>query len=244
MASVFSERSPVKDSPNEDALAVFPIDDETAVFAVTDGCGGMRGGEIAASLTLRCLADALSERKNDPSRLRSAILDGIEFANSAVQDLKIGAACTVSVAEFHKGWVRTYHVGDSTILLTTNRGRVRYQSISHSPVGFAVESGLLPARMAMQHADRHLVSNVVGDSRMRIEMGPRMEMQARDTLVIASDGLFDNLSCSDVVNHIRKGRLATSLESLINDAGQRMHKRFNRLAKPDDLSVIAVRRSS
>lgn len=244
MASVFSDRSPVKDSPNEDALAIIPIDDETAVFAVTDGCGGMRGGEIAASLTLKCLADSLASRKDEPTRLRGAILDGIELANQAVQDLRIGAACTIAVAEFHKGFIRTYHVGDSTILLTSNRGNPRYQSISHSPVGFAVESGLLDPELAMRHINRHLVSNVVGDPNMRIEMGPRIQMQARDTLVIASDGLFDNLPCPEVISHIRKGGLAKSLESLTKEATRRMRRKANRLAKPDDLSVIAVRCSS
>ena len=242
IASAFSERSPNKITPNEDAVAILPLDEETAVFAIADGCGGMRGGEVAASLSLRCLADSVALCRDNPQQLRTAILDGIELANHTVQDLKIGAACTIAVAEFHQGWIRTYHVGDSTILLATNRGRVRYQSICHSPVGFAVEAGFLEPNQAMHHEDRHLVSNVVGDPRMRIEMGPRIEMGVKDTLVIASDGLFDNLTVEEVVERIRKGRLAGSLHSLTADARSRMRTDSDEPSKPDDLSVVCVRR--
>lgn len=243
VASAFSERCPTKLTPNEDAVAILPINDEAAVFAIADGCGGMRGGEVAASLTLRCLADSVALCGENPKHLRTAILDGIELANHTVQDLKIGAACTIAVVEYHQGWIRTYHVGDSTILLSTNRGRVRYQSICHSPIGFAVEAGFLEPNQAMHHEDRHIVSNVVGDPRMRIEIGPRIEMGAKDTLVIASDGLFDNLTADEVVEFMRKGRLARSLHSLISAARTRMRTDSDEPSKPDDLSVVCVRRS-
>lgn len=55
------------------------------------------------------------------------------------QALNIGAATTIAIIEYHAGTVRPYHVGDSMILVTGLRGRVHYQSVSHSPVGFAME---------------------------------------------------------------------------------------------------------
>jgi len=129
------------------------------------------------------------------------------------------------------------------ILVTSNRGRVRYQSVSHSPVGFAVESGMLCANEAMHHEDRHIVSNVVGDPRMRIEMGPVLALAPRDTVLIASDGLFDNLSVIEVVEHVRKGNLRDSVKVACELAYERMLGIKGQPCKPDDLSVVAVRAS-
>ena len=239
----FSRRSPFKESYNEDAVGIIRVDEETVVFAVADGCGGMRGGEQASSIALQVLSESIERNESGTDRLRIAILDGIEQANIAVQELKIGAACTIAVVEYHRGTIRPYHVGDSMILVTGNRGRVRYQSVSHSPVGFAVESGMLAADDAMHHQDRHIVSNVVGDARMRIEIGPAITLSQRDTVVIASDGLFDNLSIDEVVDGMRKGKLAHSLSTVTDLAYQRMLGIKDQPCKPDDLSVIAIRPS-
>ncbi|MEQ1824482.1 MAG: protein phosphatase 2C domain-containing protein [Pirellula sp.] len=240
-ACAYSRRCPFKDTANEDAVGIFRVDEETAVFAVADGCGGMRGGEQASNMALQILGDSIERHDSSPDRMRVAILDGIEQANQAVQDLRIGAACTIAVVEFHRGVIRPYHVGDSMILVTGNRGCVRYQSVSHSPVGFAVESGMLCADEAMHHENRHIVSNVVGDPRMRIEIGPTITLSRRDTVLIASDGLFDNLNVHEVVEHIRKGKLATSVASMTDVAYERMLGIVGEPCKPDDLSVIAIR---
>jgi serine/threonine protein phosphatase PrpC len=240
-ACAYSRRCPQKETPNEDAVGIIRVDDETAVFAVADGCGGMRGGEQASSIALQILAESIESHESSPDRLRVAILDGIEQANRAVQELRIGAACTIAVVEYHRQTIRPYHVGDSMILVTGNRGRIRYQSVSHSPIGFAVESGMLCAQEAMHHEDRHIVSNVVGDPRMRIEIGPVLKLSQRDTVVIASDGLFDNLSISEVVEGIRKGKLPSSLASITHLAYERMLGIEGQPCKPDDLSIVAIR---
>ena len=243
-ACAYSRRSPFKESFNEDSVGIIRVDDQTAVFAIADGCGGMRGGEQASNIALQVLADSIERNESGPDRLRVAILDGIEKANLAVQELRIGAACTIAVVEYHRGTIRPYHVGDSMILVTGIRGRIRYQSVSHSPVGFAVESGMLAADEAMHHEDRHLVSNVVGDARMRIEIGPALTLAQRDTVVIASDGLFDNLSVLEVVGGLRKGKLPLGVDAVTELAYQRMLGIKDQPCKPDDLSIVAIRPSA
>ena len=49
---------------------------------------------------------------------------GIEAANAAVMELGNGSASTFAIAEIDDGVVRTYHVGDSAVLLTGGRGRL------------------------------------------------------------------------------------------------------------------------
>lgn len=236
-----SRRNPLKgrNEPNEDALAIFHGDESSGVFAVADGCGGMRGGEIAASLALKALEESIAS--NTSSRLRPAILDGIEQANDAIRQRRIGAACTLAIVEWQDGVIRPYHVGDAKIVVMGGMGRIRYQSICHSPVGFAVESGWLHADDAMHHEDRHLVSNVVGCERMRIEIGPAIRLGQRDTVLIASDGLFDNVSIDESVEMLRKGSLERAASRLLDVASNRMMGEGDEPCKPDDVSLIAIR---
>jgi PPM family protein phosphatase len=239
LAAFMSRRNPFKTGPNEDALALFQVGEAAGVFAVADGCGGMRGGQLAAKLALQSLEESVANK--DTTRLRPAILDGIENANEAIRGLKMGAACTLAVVEWQDGIVRSYHVGDAKIVITGGMGRIRYQSICHSPVGLAVESGWLHADDAMHHEDRHLVSNVVGCERMRIEIGPAIRLGPRDTVVLASDGLFDNVSISEGVGWLRKGVLAESAHQLRRISYERMMGVEGAPCKPDDLSFIAIR---
>jgi serine/threonine protein phosphatase PrpC len=240
-ASFVSKRNPLKETSNEDCLAWYRVDDTTAVFAVADGCGGMRGGEQASRLALEALGASIDANRDRPNRLRAAILDGIEEANQSIRSLRIGAACTLAVVEYHRGTIRGYHAGDTQVLVMGVRGRIRYQSICHSPVGFAVESGWLGAEEAMHHEDRHLVSNVVGCDSMRIEIGPSIRLGALDTVVIGSDGLFDNVTIPGVVDRLRKGNLQNAVGSLVDTAIARMHGVDGEPSKPDDISVIALR---
>jgi serine/threonine protein phosphatase PrpC len=243
-AEVFSARSPGRQNPNEDAAALLPIDPGSAVLAVADGLGGERAGEEAAALAVRCLADALEPPARSRSLLRDAILNGFERANREVRRLPGGAATTLAVVEIQEDLVRPYHVGDSAILLMGQRGRIKLRTVSHSPVGFAVEAGLLDEADALQHDDRHLVSNVLGGPDMRIEIGSVLHLAARDTLLLASDGLADNLHTAEIIECVRKGPLGTGARRLAEDALRRMNGQApGEPCKPDDLTFIAFRRA-
>ncbi len=242
--AAFSTRCPGKSTDNEDAAALIEVGTSAAVLAVADGVGGHAAGAMAASLTVQAMADAVRAAE-DPTNLRDAVLTGFENANRAVTDIGVGAATTLSAVELHPDGLRSYHVGDSPILLVSQRGRVRLQIISHSPVGYAVESGMLPEQEAMHHADRHVVSNLVGSDQMRIEISSRLNMQRRDTLLLASDGLFDNLHTREIVEIIRKGPLPKAADRLAELTLQRMSATGgDEPSKPDDLTFLIFRRSA
>jgi serine/threonine protein phosphatase PrpC len=204
--------------------------------------GGQSAGEAASRLALTELADAVQGTVAVDAPLRTGILNGIERANSAIKDLGVGAATTLAVVEAERGCIRPYHVGDSMVLVAGQRGKVKLQTVSHSPVGYAVESGLLSEREALHHEDRHLVSNAVGSEGMRIEVGPVLKLRPRDTVVLASDGLFDNLHTDEIVRHVRKGPLLRATQGLVVACGERMRSgREGVPSKPDDLTCIVFR---
>jgi serine/threonine protein phosphatase PrpC len=239
-AVVFTYSAPDKTSGNEDAAALVPLDEYSGVLIVADGVGGSPGGSQASTLAVQTLLHRITHAIEGRS-LRETILDGIEAANQAVLNLGTGAATTLAVIEIQRYAIRPYHVGDSLILLTGQRGKVKFQNVPHSPTGYAVESGLMDETDAINHEERSVVSNVVGDTDMRIEIGPTTKMLPRDTLVVASDGLADNLYVDEIVHTIRTGPLPRAGEALIQSSHERMRNPQHRPGHPDDLTFILFR---
>ena len=237
-----TSRSPDKTTQNEDAIAVIPVSENSSVLVVADGAGGMRGGEQASAIAIESLVDAVKESSKNNTDLRDAILNGIERANAKIMALGIGAATTISVVEQVGMTIRTYHVGDSEIIIMGQRGRLIHQTIPHSPVGYALEAGLINADEAMHHAERHYVSNILGNAEMHIAIGPSITLAKYDTVLLSSDGLTDNFSLDTIVNIARKGRLSATIRKLFKQTLAHMQPQEELLDyKPDDLSIIAFR---
>jgi serine/threonine protein phosphatase PrpC len=241
-AGVFSRKSHLKEGPNEDAAAIIPVDTETIILAVADGAGGLRAGEQASRMAIEEIVASVENGAAADEGLRELIFRAFERANEAILKHGVGAATTLAVALVEGRAVRFFHAGDSMIVLTGQRGHVRFQTTMHSPVGYALESGLIGEKEAMHHDERHLVSNVLGSGDMSIEMGPAIDMRARDTLLLATDGLFDNLHVEEAVERCRKGPLEKVLKHLSEDCLQRMiSPAEGQPSKADDLTLIAFR---
>lgn len=241
-AAAFTVQSPGKTTGNEDAVALIPFDGESGILAVADGLGGLPGGNEASRVAMENLAQSLERASREEIDMREAILNGIENANKTILAAGLGAATTLAVVELQGRTIRPYHVGDSVILVTGQRGKMKHQNIAHSPVGYAVEAGVLDESEALHHEERHVVSNVVGSPKMRIEIGPRIRLAARDTLVIASDGLSDNLYVEEIVERVRTGPLASVAVELVRASQDRMQSaQAQHPSKKDDLTFLIFR---
>jgi len=240
-AFVWSSRNPEREGPNEDAALVIPVAPDHGVLAVADGFGGHPSGDEASRLALEAIEASVRNRDPAEDELRTVILDGFEMANETVRALGVGAATTLAVVEIQQQWVRSYHCGDTGIVVVGQKGRVKSRTVDHTPTGYAMEAGVINEREALRHDERHLVFNMVGTSDMRIEMGPSLQLSARDTIVIATDGLFDNLMLESILNRVRKGPLARGVAEVAASARKRMTSGVQP-SKPDDLTVVAYRR--
>ncbi|MCA9048076.1 MAG: protein phosphatase 2C domain-containing protein [Planctomycetaceae bacterium] len=233
-----TRHSPEKSDGNQDCIAVVECGADALVLIVADGVGGEAFGDKASALAVDAVVQALTAATGTED-LRPAILDGIEHANRRVLELGTGSATTLAIAELHPGSIRGYHVGDSMTLVFGSRGLLKWRSVAHSPVGYAVESGLMEEAEAMFHEDRHLVSNLVGTEEMHIEVGPPFALAPRDTVVVASDGLFDNLHLDEILLLGRRGTALHRVTQLADLATQRMNIEAAGLpSKPDDLSIL------
>lgn len=242
-AVVFSSRSPERSGPNEDGAIIVPVGPRRGVLALADGFGGHPSGAEASRIALEAVEASVRGRDPSLDELRTAILDGFEAANENVRALGVGAATTLAVVEIDEQWIRPYHVGDSGIVVVGQRGRLKLRTVDHSPAGYALEAGMIDEDEAMVHEERHLVTNIVGSAEMRIEMGPSLQLAPRDTVIVASDGLFDNLAFGDIVDAVRRGRLVPRVAAMAAAGRERMRDASGaQPSKPDDLTVLAFRR--
>ena len=241
-AAYYSSRAINKNTANEDALGIIPVNDKSVVLVIADGMGGLPAGEEASRAVVKHLIKSVNRVNEEEVSVREAILDGIEEANNELLNLKYGLGTTLVVAEVQDHWLRTYHAGDSPIMLMGSRGKIKYSAIAHSPTGYALESGMIDKAEAMVHEERHLISNYIGSPDMRVEIGPSIQMAPRDTLLLASDGLSDNLYDNEIVELCRKGNIMSGAKKLVTDCCKYMsHPVEDRHCHPDDLSIILFR---
>jgi serine/threonine protein phosphatase PrpC len=242
-AVIYTARDPYKESENEDTVAILPYGPGAAVLVVADGAGGLPAGKRASLTAVNTLAESLQSAMDKTTLLRTAILNGIDAANAAVLALANGSATTLTVMTIEGRLARSYQIGDSEGIVIGQKGLVKLQTTAHSPTGFAVEAGYLDERDALHHEDRHLVSNFIGTPDMRIDVGTAVELDLRDTVLLASDGLMDNVHVDEIIEFVRKGPLNEAVDALVNIAESRMQKVSDgQPSKPDDLSVILFRK--
>lgn len=236
--------APVREAAlNEDAAAAFALADGSLLGMVADGMGGMPQGARASALLVDSVRTSLAAA--DERSLRARLIDAIDDANDRIQALGVGAGSTLAAVEISDHVLRSCHVGDSMILVVGKRGRIKLETVSHSPVGYAVEAGLLDRDDALHHDERNVVSNMVGFPDMRIEIGPGIGLAPLDTVVLASDGLFDNLYVEEIVDIVRRGRIGQAMARLADACERRMHAPVAKEpSKPDDLTFMLLRRRS
>ena len=79
---------------------------------------------------------------------------------------------------------------------------------------------------------------------MRIDIGATVELRPKDTVLVASDGLTDNIHLHEIKDLVRSGPLAQALDAIIKLATHRMTAESSQQpSKPDDLSIILFRKA-
>lgn len=201
-----SYRCPGKETSNEDALLYLPLGSDQGILVLADGAGGTPGGQDASKLIVEeCLRKF--RRIRTSAHLGSFVLAALDRANAKILKAGNGSGSTVVVVEIYKRRIRSYHAGDSAMRVVGQRGAVKRQTVSHSPVGYVLASGIVDGQHPYCIENRHFVDNLVGHEEMRIEVGAPYRLAKKDTLLIASDGITDNFTESEIIEIIRKGDL-------------------------------------
>ena len=187
----------------------------------------MASGEQAARIAIDCLVEHVSATAAPGGPpLRTAILDAVDAANRTILELQNGAGATLAVVQLDHGEARPYHVGDSQILLVGNRGKVKMLTTSpfarglRRRVGHARGARCDGPRGAAPRVELPRVRRHARRGGQRAARSPR-----RDGLLVASDGVLDNLLLDEIVDLLRTGTAADAAAAdrragLAADAGR------------------------
>jgi PPM family protein phosphatase len=169
---------------NEDR---FLVDEDRRLYAVADGMGGHRAGEVASATAIESLRDAY--------RAGRPLNEAVEEANSAVfakasanVDMRgMGTTLTaVALVEDHTAVLG--HVGDSRAYLMRDGG-VTQVTEDHSLVEQLVREGRLSPEEAAHHPQRAIITRALGvDPEVKVDTD-RIDLRPGDRLLLCSDGL-------------------------------------------------------
>ena len=162
------------------------------VFAVADGIGGRRGGDVAAETALTPVA-AL-DRARDGVGLEVALRDAFQQANADVRARRraepalqrMGTTLTAVVVSGTHAHVA--HVGDSR-LYRLRDGALEQLTTDHTLVQQLVDDGRLSPAGAQDHPRRNVITRAIGtDAHPDVDVTVT-DIVAGDTLLLCSDGL-------------------------------------------------------
>jgi serine/threonine protein phosphatase PrpC len=214
---------------NEDAFVNRP-----PLFAVADGMGGARAGEVAAGLAAAALEEAGAATRGE-----DGVATLIEEANRRIWERAasdpatsgMGTTVTAALVDASAGQVAIGHVGDSRAYLL--RGDSLEQlTTDHSLVAELVQSGVLTPEEAERHPQRSAITRALGtEPSVRVETFT-VPGEVGDLFLLCSDGLSAMLGDDEV---------AEALESAERDpagAAEKLIAAANEHGGEDNITVV------
>lgn len=218
-------------SSNEDAVLCRP---DLGLWAVADGMGGHRRGELASATALAALEREVAAGTGLVAAVHlanQAILAEVE-ADAAVE----GMGTTLVAVHFRGEGCQLAWVGDSRAYRIGQAG-IEQLSRDHSWVQSMVDAGELSAEEARQHPRRNVILQCLGRDDQALEVDCiELQLAPGELLLLCSDGLTGELEDEQIRELCtRAGTLVELVESLVELA--------NRHGGRDNISCVVLGRS-
>ncbi|MBA3561768.1 MAG: Stp1/IreP family PP2C-type Ser/Thr phosphatase [Actinobacteria bacterium] len=206
---------------NEDAFICEP-----PLFAVADGMGGARAGEVAAGLAAAALEEAGSETRGAEGVAALIVEANKRIWERSLNDPRttgMGTTVTAALVDAASGAVAIGHVGDSRAYLLRDE-TLEQLTTDHSLVAELVESGVLTPEEAERHPQRSAITRALG-TEPTVEVDAfTMQAEPGDLFLVCSDGLSAMLSDEAVSSAIETAdrdpeRAADALVAAANARG-------------------------
>ncbi|MBP1924872.1 protein phosphatase [Sedimentibacter acidaminivorans] len=214
---------------NEDNLII----EETErynLYAVADGMGGHKAGEIASSMLIDVIRSYFIKGiENDDFKIPTFIDQSIKAANIKIlqeasnkdEYLGMGTTVTMAVIDLKDNIAYIGNVGDSrTYILRDNN--IKQITEDHTYVRELVKEGKISREEAKIHPQKNIITRAIGsEENISIDIF-EIELIENDILLLCSDGLTTHLLDDEIMNIIKTYGSSDSVKKLIkfcNDNG-------------------------
>jgi PPM family protein phosphatase len=220
---------------NQDAFRVIRTD-ELQMFLLADGMGGARGGALASSKTVEIVSDEIRKLKCTPNV--ENVLESVQRANSLInqsarQDIKLrGMGTTLVGLLFSTQRVILLNVGDSRCYRLRGK-RLTQLSRDHTVWQDISESNDADLSQSISANISHMLTRSVGpESNVEVDIR-NLGVEAGDTYLLCSDGLYNMVSEDEIKDALLSNSLGKAVDELVN--------RANRNGGLDNITAVIVK---
>jgi len=225
---------------NQDRVA-YSYSKESLLMVLADGMGGHLHGEIAAQITVQMLADSFQKHAHplikDPFGFLEQVMNNVHEAigDYALEHALLETPRTTCIAcVVQQGTAFWAHVGDSRLYVFRD-GQLLARTRDHSKVQQLFEQGQITEAQMTTHPERNKIYSCLGGIiPPEVELSPRLKLEGGDTLMMSSDGLWSQLSISEVASILSAYPLNQALPELLD------HAEFRGGQDGDNLSIVAM----
>lgn len=188
-------------------------------FAVSDGMGGAKAGELASRIAIEKITTLLPRSfKQSASGLAAGVDDVLEelfdqihralaYVGNSYEECR-GMEATLSLCWFTPGWMYFGHIGDSRIYFLSGReGGIRQLSHDDTHVGWLFRNGTINEREARTHPRRNVLQKALGGGNQFVnpQVGA-VGFEAGDIFLLCTDGLTEGLYDSQLAEILRPSK--------------------------------------
>jgi len=209
------------------------------VFALADGVGGQRQGEVASRAAVQEVLAGF-RRAKESTLPKELVTQLVQAANARVCETEAlsgrsgpGMSSTIVVSALRFDRATIAHVGDSRCYLIRS-SEARAITRDHTVAAEQVRIGVLSAEEAAEAATRHVLSRSLGSNLfVNIEVD-EVSLLAGDVLLQCSDGLHGALNPTEIAQIVGRHRD-------LNAAAREFVSNANENDGRDNISVQLIR---
>jgi protein phosphatase len=212
---------------NEDSAFARP-----PLFAVADGMGGARAGEVASGIVV----DTLEKGMPDGVAAEEGLAGLTREANQLIHEKatadaeRAGMGTTLTAACVGADEVAFAHVGDSRAYRFRD-GKLEQLTNDHSLVGELVRRGKLTERQAEEHPQRSVITRALGPEAAVEVDSFSVGAQPGDVFLLCSDGLTSMVEVETMADILRE-------TDSLDEAAQRLVDAANERGGRDNITVV------
>lgn len=218
-------------SHNEDAVLDLPA---AGLWVVADGMGGHKAGDVASRMIVESLCGVV--RREKPSELLDDVEDRLLDVNARLYKSSLEgeagmSGSTVAALLAFDQYCLSVWAGDSRVYRLRD-GKFSSVTRDHSEVQAMLDEGVANPETLNTVGSLNVVTRAVGGAQeLYLDLELR-ELRDRDRYLLCSDGLYKELSDSEIAEHLGRGDPGAACYALIKAA----------LAKTgsDNVSVVVV----
>ncbi|MBI3508633.1 MAG: Stp1/IreP family PP2C-type Ser/Thr phosphatase [Chlamydiia bacterium] len=225
-----------KRAHNEDEWIAIP---ELGFFALADGMGGHKAGDVAAQETIRFLCSMVRRiQTNDCVEWIIELRHAIETTNQKIYHLGQsnqafhGMGTTLCCLCWKDSVIIYAHVGDSRIYRVRN-GKLHQLTQDHSLFAKWLSVGKLAEECETPFPYKNVITRAVGTGKKANPEIAVTHHQKGDVYLLCSDGLTDMLSVEEMEEIL-------SCSSQIKEGGEKLIQRAKFKGGYDNMTVLIV----